>query len=127
MRVTQAISTLIFIVDDDDAVRDSVRLLLEAHGMIVEDFNSTANFDAVRRRHPRACLILDLHLPGTGGLDYLASLGDDGPGLPVIIVTGRGDSPLRARAAELGAVAFLEKPVDERELLSAINRALAPA
>ena len=127
MRVTQAIGTLIFIVDDDDAVRDSVRLLLEAHGMIVEDFNSTANFDVVRRRHPRACLILDLHLPETGGLDYLASLGDDGPGLPVIIVTGRGDSALRARAAELGAVAFLEKPVDERELLSAINRALAPA
>jgi len=119
--------TLIFIVDDDDAVRDSLRLLLEAHGMVVEEFNSTAEFNAVPRRHPRACLILDLHLPGTGGLDYLASLGEDGPGLPVIIVTGRGDSASRARAAELGAVAFLEKPVDDRELLSAIGRALAAA
>ncbi len=127
MDVTQTTGTLIFIVDDDDAVRDSLRLLLESHGMIVEDFNSTAGFDAADRRHPRACLILDLHLPGTGGLDYLASLGEDGPGLPVIMVTGRGDGASRARAAELGAVAFLEKPVDDRELLSAINRALASA
>ena len=127
MRVTETTGTLIFIVDDDDAVRDSLRLLLEAHGMIVEDFNSTAEFDAAARRHPRACLILDLHLPGTSGLDYLASLGEGGPRLPVIMVSGRGDGASRARAAELGAVAFLEKPVDDRELLSAIGRALAAA
>lgn len=125
--MTQATGTLIFIVDDDDAVRDSLRLLLEAHGLIVEDFKSTAEFDAIDRRHPRTCLILDLHLPGTGGLDYLASLGEDGPGLPVIMVTGRGDGPSRARAFALGAVAFLEKPVDGHDLLSAIERALALA
>jgi two-component system response regulator FixJ len=125
--VTQATGTLIFIVDDDDAVRDSLRLLLEAHGMIVEDFKTTAEFEAADRGHPRTCLILDLHLPGTGGLDYLASLGEDGPGLPVIMVTGRGDGASRARAIELGAVAFLEKPVDGHELLSAIERALTPA
>ena len=126
MCVTQTTGTLIFMVDDDDAVRDSLRLLLEAHGMIVEDFRSAAEFDAARRPYPRACLILDLHLPGMSGLDYLASLGKAGAGMPVIIVTGRGDRASRARAAELGTVAFLEKPVDGPELLSAIDRALAP-
>lgn len=116
---------MIFIVDDDEAVRDSLRVLLEAHGMSVQDFGSTADFDAAERRHSRACLILDLHLPVMGGLDYLASLGKEGPGLPVIMVTGRGDDASRARALELGAVAFLEKPVDDRELMSVIDRALA--
>jgi FixJ family two-component response regulator len=115
---------MIFIVDDDDAVRDSLRVLLEAHGMMVEDFDSTAEFAAVDRRHPRACLILDLHLPVMGGLDYLATFGKSGPGLPVIMVTGRSDDASRARAFELGAAAFLEKPVDGRELLSAIDHAL---
>jgi FixJ family two-component response regulator len=116
---------MIFIVDDDDAVRDSLRVLLEAHGMTVEDFESTAEFAAADRQHPRACLILDLHLPVMGGLEYLATFGKDGPGLPVIMVTGRSDDASRARALELGAVAFLEKPVDDRELLSVIGRALA--
>ncbi len=115
---------MIFIVDDDDAVRDSLRLLLEAHGMTVEDFDSAVEFAAAYRPHARSCLILDLHLPKMGGLDYLASLGKDGPELPVIMVTGRGDDASRERAFELGAFAFLEKPVDNRELLSAINRAL---
>ncbi len=122
--VTEASGIVIFIVDDDDAVRDSLRLLLEAHGMTVEDFESTAGFTAAYRPHPRSCLILDLHLPGTGGLDYLASLGKDGPRLPVIMVTARGDDASRERALQLGASAFLEKPVDNRELLSAICRAV---
>ncbi len=115
---------MIFIVDDDDAVRDSLRLLLEAHGMTVEDFESTAGFTAAYRPHQRSCLILDLHLPGTSGLDYLASLGKEGPKLPVIMVTGRSDGASRERALQLGAVAFLEKPVDNCELLSTISRAV---
>jgi FixJ family two-component response regulator len=124
--VAEASRTVIFIVDDDDAVRDSLRLLLEAHGMTVEDYESTADFAAAFRPQPRACLILDLHLPGMSGLDYLASLGKAGPELPVIMVTGRGDDASRERALELGAFAFLDKPVDNRELLSAIDRALSP-
>jgi len=122
--VTGVPGIVIYIVDDDDAVRDSLRLLLEAHGMTVEDFESTAGFTSAYRRHSRSCLILDLHLPEVGGLDYLASLGKAGPELPVIMVTGRGDDASRARALELGAFAFLEKPVDNQELLSAISRAL---
>ncbi len=124
--VTEAPGIVIFIVDDDDAVRDSLRLLLEAHGMTVEDFDSTADFAAAYRPRERACLILDLHLPGMSGIEYLESLGEKGPGLPVIMVTGRGDEASRGRALELGAFAFLDKPVDNRELLSAIGRALNP-
>jgi FixJ family two-component response regulator len=122
--VTEAPETVIFIVDDDDAVRDSLRLLLEAHGMTVEDFDSTAGFSAAYRPHERACLILDLHLPEVGGLDYLASLRKSGSELPVIMVTGRSDDASRERALELGALSFLEKPVDYEALLSAIGRAV---
>jgi two-component system response regulator FixJ len=123
--VTEASGIVIYIVDDDDAVRDSLRLLLEAHGMTVEDFASAVDFVAAYSARPHSCLILDLHLPEMGGLDYLASLGEDGPELPVIMVTGRGDDASRERAFKLGASEFLEKPVDNRELLSAIERALA--
>lgn len=115
---------MVFIVDDDDAVRDSLRFLLEAHGMTVEDFESTAGFDAAYRPRPRSCLVLDLHLPEVSGLEYLASLRKGGAELPVIMVTGRGDDASRERARELGAFAFLEKPVDDQALLSAISRAL---
>lgn len=94
--------------------------------MTVEDYDSTADFAAAYRPRKRACLILDLHLPGMSGIEYLESLGEKGPGLPVIMVTGRGDEASRGRALELGAVAFLDKPVDNRELLSAIGRALGP-
>jgi len=124
--VTEASGIVIFIVDDDDAVRDSLRFLLEAHGMTVQDFDSTADFAEAYRAHARACLILDLHLPLMSGLEFLASRGKDGLELPVIMVTGRGDDVSRARALELGAFAFLEKPVDDRELLSTIERALGP-
>lgn len=95
--MTEALGIMIFIVDDDDAVRDSLRLLLEAHGMTVQDFDSTADFTEAYRPHPRACLILDLHLPVMGGLDFLASRGKEGLELPVIMVTGRGDDASRAR------------------------------
>jgi len=117
---------LIYIVDDDEAVRDSLRLLLEAHGMQVEDFGSTADFATAYSQHPRACLILDMHLPVTNGLDFLASHLCEGFALPVIVMTGRADDASRARAQELGVIAFLEKPVDGGELLSAIDRALVP-
>ena len=115
----------VFIVDDDDAVRDSMRILLESHGMAVEDFGSTEEFSARYRPHqPNACLILDLHLPVVGGLDFLASRTPADLDIPVILMTGRGDDATRARAHELGAVAFLEKPIDDSHLVDAINIAV---
>lgn len=121
---TRAAENLIFIVDDDDAVRDSMRILLESHGMRVADFGSTEEFTAAYRPHPHSCLILDLHLPVVGGLDFLASRAPGSLDIPVILMTGRGDDATRARARELGTAAFLEKPIDDTDLMDAINAAL---
>jgi len=115
---------MIYVVDDDDAVRDSLRILLESHGMSVSDFGSTGDFVAGYKPHPRACLILDLHLPVVGGLDFLASPAGQALDIPVILITGRGDEQTRARATELGAAAFLEKPIEDGALVEVIGAAL---
>jgi two-component system response regulator FixJ len=114
----------VFIVDDDDAVRDSLKLLLESYGMAVEDYGSTAEFARAYRAWPPACLILDQHLPGSTGLDFLSSSDGAKLDLPVILLTGRADPALRARALQLGVSEFLEKPVQDEVLLGAIRRAL---
>ena len=117
---------IIYVVDDDEAVRDSLRVLLESHGMTVEDFGSIAEF---RRGHVagrKACMILDLHLPGTSGLDYLATRDCSIP-LPVIMITARGDAATRKRAREMGAQAFLDKPVSDEALIANIRQAFGEA
>ena len=119
--------TRIFVVDDDDGVRDSLMVLLEAHGMQVEAYASTESFVASYRPHARACLILDQHLGAASGLEFLTSAESDAIRVPVILVTGRGDDALRARALEAGAAAYLEKPLDETHLVAAIDAAIANA
>lgn len=120
---------LVYIVDDDAAVRDSLKILLEAHGLEVEDFATTSSFaERFRRgagRPPgRACLVLDHDLPTTTGLDFLNSPDAVTRLLPVIFVTGRGDSAIAARALAAGADAFFEKPVADVQLVSAILKLL---
>jgi two-component system, LuxR family, response regulator FixJ len=117
--------TVIFVVDDDAAVRDSLKLLLEIHGMYVEDFESTQEFVDSYRKHPRECLVLDQHLPMVSGLDFLSSARGAELDLPVILITGRGDDAIRSRAQQLGVAAYLDKPVTDTQLLGAINDALA--
>jgi two-component system, LuxR family, response regulator FixJ len=117
-------SARVFIVDDDDAVRDSLKLLLESYGMDVEDYGSTAEFARAYRPRSAACLILDQHLPGSTGLDFLSSSEGARLGMPVILLTGRADAALRARAGQLGVTKFLEKPVADDVLLAAIRQAL---
>ena len=126
-RESPAVARSICIIDDDAAVRDSLRVLLESHGWTVEDFASTAEFLA--RRHDSesaALLILDQHLPGASGLEFLATQGAR-LGLPVILITGAGDNNLRAQAYRRGVAAYLEKPLTETRLLDAIARALGDA
>src|SRR5262247_2899920 len=106
-------SQAIYLVDDDDAVRDSLKLLLESHGREVRDFDGVAAFLGAYEKGTGACLILDLHLPIIGGLDLIKIMEHQKMALPVIFITGRGDAEIRARALEAGAVAFLEKPVSE--------------
>jgi FixJ family two-component response regulator len=113
----------VFIVDDDEAVRDSLSLLLEAYGIGAENYASTAAF-ASAYSGGGGCLILDQHFPGTTGLDFLGSAAGINLDLPVILLTGRADPALRARAAALGVSAFLEKPVADEVLLAAIHDAM---
>ena len=118
----------IYIVDDDAPVRDSLRVLLESHGWAVEDFASTAGLLARRRLGDGAALlILDQHLPGVSGLEFLASPQGARLGLPVILITGAGDSSLREQADRRGVASYLEKPVNETRLLHAIASALGDA
>ncbi|HEV2303230.1 MAG TPA: response regulator [Stellaceae bacterium] len=117
---------IIYVVDDDEAVRDSLKVLLESYGMTVADFGSIAEFRRGRVVGRKACMILDLHLPGTSGLDYLASR-DCASRLPVIMITGRGDDATRERAREMGARAFLDKPVSDEALLANIREAFGDA
>ena len=115
----------IYLVDDDDAVRDSLTFLLESHGFDVSAFASVAEFERTHRARDKACLILDHHLPGTSGLEFLASPKGAALHMPVIVITGGADPTISARARALGVTAFLEKPVGEAPLLAAIENALA--
>jgi len=120
-----ASSRVIFIVDDDEAVRDSLQLLLESEGFEVVGFDTCAAALAVIERMLPGCLLLDLHLPVSGGLDLLADLATRDIHLPVVMITGRIDRQTKQRAVASGAHEVLEKPLDDRELLQAIRRAKA--
>ena len=117
--------SIVFVIDDDDAVRDSLQLLLESHGMKVAAFASTTDFVRDYRPNNRECLILDQNLQDTTGLAFLASPAWQTIRIPVILVTGRGDGRLRDRALAAGAVAYLDKPLDEATLVAAIGQAIA--
>jgi FixJ family two-component response regulator len=114
----------IFIVDDDEAVRDSLKLLLESHGCLVRDYGSTRDFFRAYREGGRQCVVLDHHLPGETGIEFLES--NDGANLhaPVILVTGGGDQALKARATRAGALAYFDKPINDSELVATIFRLL---
>lgn len=116
---------VVYIVDDDDAVRDSLRILLESHGLTVEDFGTAPDFASHYRHHARECLLLDHNLPGINGLDFLASPAGADIHLPVILMTGAFDKTIRERAKAAGVAAFLQKPIASDALLAAINQASA--
>jgi FixJ family two-component response regulator len=123
--VSTASEPSVYLVDDDDAVRDSLKLLLEAHGMAVRDYGSAQDFLGDIDSEEMGCLILDLHLPVIGGLDLIRIMRQRQIGIPVVFITGRSDKETRMRAMQEGAIAFLEKPVCEASLMTAIEEALA--
>jgi len=113
----------VFIVDDDEAVRDSLRTLLEAAGYQVRSFGTGGEFlSAIPSEE--GCLIIDVRMPGIGGLDVQERLKADGIALPVIVITGHGDVPLAVRAMKGGAVDFVEKPFAKTAIRAAVERAL---
>jgi two-component system response regulator FixJ len=114
----------VFIVDDDAAVRDSLMLLLESYGCDVRGFGSTEEFLRAYRPLKRQCLILDHHLQGGTGLDFLESIDGAGVGLPVILISGAGDRRLKERAQKAGVVAYFDKPLEISLLMAAILKAV---
>lgn len=116
---------VVWIVDDDEAMRSSLKWLIESVGMPVESHDSANSF--LRSHYPGrfGCLLLDVRMPGMSGLELLEHLDEQQMLPPTIIITGHGDVPMAVRAMKSGAVDFIEKPFNDEVLLDAIRRALA--
>ena len=117
-------SPVIAIVDDDVSVQRALARLLRAMGWQAVTFASAEAFLQADGQMSLACLMLDVWLPGMSGVALLEHLGALGRTLPVILITGRDDVQMRLRAAQMGVVAYLRKPLDEQDLLRALQRAL---
>ena len=117
----------IYVVDDDDAVGDSIKALLSSVGYEAEVFASARQFLESFDPSGAACILLDVRMPGMDGLTLLEKMGADRRGVPVIMVTGHGDVPLAVRAMQAGAADFVEKPFEEARLLQSIEQAISNA
>ncbi|WML90800.1 response regulator [Thiothrix lacustris] len=115
----------VFIVDDDPAVRDSLRWLLESMRLKVATFGSAEDFLKFYTMHMVGCLILDVRMPGMSGLQLQQFLTKQKYSLPIIFITGHGDIPMAVRAMQAGAMYFLEKPFEDQVLLDYVHEALA--
>ena len=114
----------IFVIDDDESIRDSIGSLLRSVGLRVEAFESCESFLRATRRDTASCLVLDVRLPGENGLDFQTRLKQAGMEIPIIFITAHGDIPMASRAFRAGAMEFLPKPFQKDELLHAIHEAL---
>ena len=115
---------IVFVVDDDRAVREGVADLLSSVGVQVKAFATAREFLNYTRPDAPACLVLDVRLPGASGLELQRVIARSTEPLPVIFITGHGDVPMSVRAMKEGAVEFLTKPFREQELLDAVQQAL---
>jgi FixJ family two-component response regulator len=117
-------SPIVFVVDDDVSVRDSLELLIQTEGWQVETFSSAHEFLDRPRALVPSCLILDVSLPGLNGLDLQQRVSAERTDMPIIFITGHGDIPMTVRAMKAGAVEFLTKPFSDDVLLNAIRQSL---
>ena len=115
----------VFVVDDDQAVRESLQFLLESEDLKVESFESAEVFLDEYSIYRIGCLLLDIRMPGMNGLELQKILAEQKFHLPIIIVSGHGDIPVTVRAIRNGAIDFLEKPFDDDYLLARVKDALA--
>lgn len=117
-------SPIVFVIDDDAAVRDALNSLIRSVGLRVELFGSSQEFLQYNRADTPSCLVLDVRLPGRSGLDFQRELAKANIHIPVIFITGHGDIPMSVQAMKAGAVEFLTKPFRDQDLLDAIQLAL---
>jgi FixJ family two-component response regulator len=115
---------IVFVVDDDVSVRESLELLIRCEGWEPQTFASATDFLARQRALVPSCLVLDISLPGLNGLDLQKQIAVERPDMPIIFITGHGDVPKTVQAMKAGAVEFLTKPFSDVVLLSAIRQAV---
>ena len=115
---------LIYVVDDDEGVRDSLTLLLKAVGLQGQAFSSAAEFLHNYDPEQHGCLVTDIRMPGMSGLDMQTELNKRGAPIPLIFITGHGDVPMAVDAMKSGALDFIEKPFRDQELLDRVHQAL---
>ena len=115
----------VFVVDDDEAVRASLKLLLKTLGLPAQTYASAQEFLATFDERRGGCLVLDIRMPGMSGLELQEELNTRGAMLPIIFITGHGDVPMAVEAMQRGAMDFLQKPFRDQDLLDRISEALA--
>jgi FixJ family two-component response regulator len=115
---------LVFVVDDDISIRESLELLVRSAGWLVETYESPQDFLARPRYAGPSCLVLDMSLPGLSGLEVQQRVAGERTDMPIIFITGGADIPATVQAMKAGAVEFLPKPYGERQLLDAVRAAL---
>jgi FixJ family two-component response regulator len=115
---------IVFIIDDDRGMRQSIQDLVESVGLRAESFATGEEFLKRKRTNDPSCLVLDVRLPQMSGLDFQRQLAETGMQIPIIFVTAHGDVPMSVRALKSGAVEFLTKPFRDQDLLDAIQQAL---
>ena len=115
----------IFVVDDDTSVRTALKRLIRSLGFTVETFDSAQAFLKHEPHDGPACLVLDIRMPGTSGIELQEQLAEAGVQIPIIFITGHGNIPMSVKAMKAGAVDFIEKPFEDQKLIDAIHTAIA--
>jgi two-component system, LuxR family, response regulator FixJ len=115
---------VVYVVDDDEAVRDSLRLLLRSVGLASEVYASAADFLEVYDPDKHSCLVADIRMPGLSGLELQQRLNEQHAEIPVIFITGHGDVPMAVNAMKSGAMDFIQKPFRDQDLIDRIHKAL---
>jgi FixJ family two-component response regulator len=116
--------SIVYVVDDDESVRESIQSLIRSVGLHVEAFASAQDFLRSKRPDVPGCLVLDIRLPGFSGLQLQRKLADADIRIPIVFMTGHGDIPMTVKAMKAGAVEFLTKPFRDQDLLDAIQQAI---
>lgn len=114
----------VYIVDDDQAIRHAMEMLMRSVGLNYEIFHSGNDFLASHTNDRAGCLVLDIRMPGLGGLELQDKLNEMGSTLPIIFITGHGDVPMAVEAMQKGAIDFIQKPFRDQELLDRIGEAV---
>lgn len=122
--LTTSTERVVFVIDDDLAMRETLSSLFRSVGLRVELLGSAREFAQIKMPDAASCLVLDIRLPGVSGLDFQAELAKADVHIPIIFMTGHGDIPMSVQAMKAGAIDFLTKPFRDQEMLDAVVRAL---